>query len=101
MGGGVLLVMLMLLQLSTGSLKSALLVMANLPLAVIGGIVAIFVTESQNLFANIPHFLDWGALYSSRHFDRKHGRVHHIVWNCGTQRHSARQSLCPYCSKRI
>jgi Cu/Ag efflux pump CusA len=45
-GAGIALVMLMLLQVSTGSLKVAALVMVNLPLAVIGGIVAIFVMDS-------------------------------------------------------
>ncbi len=45
-GAGIALVMLMLLQLSTGSLKVAALVMINLPLAVIGGIIAIFVMDS-------------------------------------------------------
>lgn len=43
---GIALVMLMLLQLSTGSLKVAALVMVNLPLAVIGGVIAIFITDS-------------------------------------------------------
>jgi HME family heavy-metal exporter len=45
-GAGIALVMLMLLQLSTGSLKVAALVMVNLPLAVIGGVAAIFVLDS-------------------------------------------------------
>ncbi len=45
-GCGIALVMLMLLQLSTGSLRVAALVMVNLPLAVIGGIVAVFITDS-------------------------------------------------------
>lgn len=45
-GGGIALVMLMLLQLSTGSLKVAALVMVNLPLAVIGGVIAIFIMDS-------------------------------------------------------
>jgi CzcA family heavy metal efflux pump len=45
-GAGIALVMLVMLQLSTGSLKVAALVMVNLPLAVIGGIVAIFITDS-------------------------------------------------------
>ncbi len=45
-GAGMALVMFMLLQLSTGSLRVAALVMVNLPLAVIGGIVAIFIMDS-------------------------------------------------------
>lgn len=51
-GFGVVVVMVMLLQLSTGSLRAALLVMVNLPLAVIGGIVAIYLTESHHWVAN-------------------------------------------------
>jgi HME family heavy-metal exporter len=51
-GAGVLVVMVMLLQLSTGSLRVALLVMINLPLALIGGIVAIFLTESDSVPGN-------------------------------------------------
>lgn len=45
-GGAIALVMLLLLQVATGSIRVAALVMVNLPLAVIGGVVAIFVTES-------------------------------------------------------
>lgn len=45
-GSGIALVMLMLLQLSTGSLKVAALVMVNLPLAIIGGVIAIFLMDS-------------------------------------------------------
>ncbi len=45
-GAGIAIVMLMLLQLSTGSLKVAVLVMINLPLATIGGIAAIFISDS-------------------------------------------------------
>jgi CzcA family heavy metal efflux pump len=45
-GGGIGLVMLLLLHLSTGSLRVAGLVMVNLPLAVIGGLVAIFIADS-------------------------------------------------------
>lgn len=45
-GAGIAVVMLFLLQLSTGSLKVAALVMINLPLATIGGIAAVFVTDS-------------------------------------------------------
>lgn len=51
-GVGVIVVMLMLLQLSTGSLRAAVLVMINLPLAIIGGIVAIYLTEAANPLAN-------------------------------------------------
>ncbi|MFM9995372.1 MAG: efflux RND transporter permease subunit [Phycisphaerales bacterium] len=45
-GGGIGLVMLLLLQLSTGSIRVAALVMVNLPLAVIGGVIAIFIMDS-------------------------------------------------------
>ena len=45
-GAAIAVVMLLLLQLSTGSLKVGLLVMINLPLATIGGIAAVFITDS-------------------------------------------------------
>ena len=45
-GAGIAVVMLLLLQLSTGSFKVAALVMINLPLATIGGIAAVFITDS-------------------------------------------------------
>lgn len=45
-GAGIMVVMLLLLQLSTGSFKVAMLVMINLPLATIGGIAAVFITDS-------------------------------------------------------
>lgn len=45
-GAGITVVMLLLLQLSTGSFKVGLLVMINLPLATIGGIAAVFITDS-------------------------------------------------------
>lgn len=51
-GAGVLVLMLMLLQVSTGSARVALLVMANLPLALIGGILAVYFTESGSPIAN-------------------------------------------------
>jgi HME family heavy-metal exporter len=47
--------MLLLLQFSTGSFKVAALVMINLPLATIGGIAAVFITDSilhAGLFRN-------------------------------------------------
>jgi len=51
-GMGVLVLMLMLLHLSTGSLRVAILVMLNLPLAIIGGIVAVYFTETARPFGN-------------------------------------------------
>jgi CzcA family heavy metal efflux pump len=62
-GGLVLLVMLMLLQMAIGSLRVSLLVMVNLPLALIGGIAAIFVTESPNVFTNALALFGIGNRY--------------------------------------
>jgi HME family heavy-metal exporter len=45
-GAGIAVIMLLLLQISTGSLRIAALVMVNLPLATIGGVVAIFIADS-------------------------------------------------------
>ncbi|MDG2201692.1 MAG: efflux RND transporter permease subunit [Phycisphaerales bacterium] len=49
----VAILMLMLLQVSTGSMRAALLVMLNLPLALIGGIAAIFLTEGDGAWSNV------------------------------------------------
>ncbi|MFT5732770.1 MAG: HME family heavy-metal exporter [Planctomycetota bacterium] len=57
-GGLVAILMLMLLQISTGSLRAALLVMLNMPLALIGGIAAIFISSPAPVIANL------GALFS-------------------------------------
>jgi CzcA family heavy metal efflux pump len=51
-GGVVVVVMLVLLNLAIGSFRVAVLVLVNLPLALIGGILAIYVTESPNLLGN-------------------------------------------------
>lgn len=51
-GSGVAIAMLMLLHLSTGSVRVALLVMLNLPLATIGGIVAVYLTEASRPLGN-------------------------------------------------
>ncbi len=56
-GAVVAVLMLLLLQVSTGSLRAALLVMLNMPLALIGGIVAIFLTEGDGPVANVMGLL--------------------------------------------
>lgn len=61
MGAGVAVFMFLLLHLSTGKTRVALLVMLNLPLALIGGIVAIFVTESPSLIGNALSLLGLSA----------------------------------------
>jgi HME family heavy-metal exporter len=52
-GGAALLVMFGLLHVAIGSLRVALLVLVNLPLALIGGVLAIFVAESPDLPSNL------------------------------------------------
>lgn len=52
MGAGVAVVMCLLLRISTGRGRVAVLVMLNLPLALIGGIAAIYVTESPSVLGN-------------------------------------------------
>lgn len=61
-GLAIAVVMLMLLQISTQSLRAALLVMLNMPLALIGGIAAIFLTE-HNPFANALALIGIGGPY--------------------------------------
>ncbi|MEE8468469.1 MAG: efflux RND transporter permease subunit, partial [Planctomycetota bacterium] len=51
--GIVLLLMLVLLDLAVGSLRVSLLVLVNLPLALIGGVLAIFIAESPDLLQNL------------------------------------------------
>ena len=51
-GLAVFLLVLMLLHASLGSLKGAILVAVNLPLGLIGGVVAIFIAESAGVLTN-------------------------------------------------
>jgi CzcA family heavy metal efflux pump len=54
-------VMLLLLQISTGSFRAAALVMLNMPLALIGGILAIHATEGAGLVGNTVAVLGGGG----------------------------------------
>ncbi len=63
MGGIVAIVMFMLLQASTGRARVALLVMLNLPLALIGGVVAIYVAESPSIIGNTLALAGVGGRY--------------------------------------
>jgi len=60
-GAIALLVMLVLLDLAVGSLKVSLLVLVNLPLALIGGVLAVFVAESPDLLANVAGLFGRGV----------------------------------------
>ena len=59
-GVAVALIMLMLLQISTGSVRAAVLVMLNMPLALIGGIAAIYLTEGGGVISNTLGLLGIG-----------------------------------------
>ncbi len=61
MGGLVVLTILVLLTIAFGSIRAAVLVMVNLPLALIGGIVAIFATEGGGLWANLQALFGRGV----------------------------------------
>jgi HME family heavy-metal exporter len=63
MGSFVVVVMLILLQASTGSLRVSLLVMLNLPLALIGGVVAVFLMGSPSVFDNTLALAGIGGRY--------------------------------------
>jgi CzcA family heavy metal efflux pump len=61
MGLLVLVVMLLLLNGALGSMRAAALVMVNLPLSLIGGIVAIYLSESPGLWSNTLALLGLGS----------------------------------------
>ena len=56
----VLLMVIVLLDLAIGSLRVTLLVLVNLPLALIGGILAVFLTQSADLARNVAGLLGSG-----------------------------------------
>lgn len=57
LGVGVIVLILMMLQSAFGSMRAALLVLVNLPLALIGGIVAVFLAESPSVTRNLMSLL--------------------------------------------
>jgi Cu/Ag efflux pump CusA len=61
MGAVVVVAILFLLYTAFGSVRAALLVMVNLPLALVGGIVAIYLTESPGVWANTLALLGLGG----------------------------------------
>lgn len=61
----VLAIMLLLLNVAIGSLKVSLLVMVNLPLALIGGIAAVFLTQSDHLWSNTLALFGIGGRYQA------------------------------------
>ncbi len=63
MGIGVAVAILMLLTMALGSTRAALLVMINLPLSLIGGIIAIFIAESPNVVTNAFALFGVGGPY--------------------------------------
>lgn len=63
--GIVVLIMLVLLNLAIRSLPVALLVLVNLPLALIGGVVAIFLTESPSILGNTLALFGLGGTYTA------------------------------------
>jgi CzcA family heavy metal efflux pump len=65
MGAGVAVLMLLLLSMALRSSRAALLVMVNLPLALIGGIAAIFLSESDSAVENLMALCGLGGRYQA------------------------------------
>ncbi len=63
--GLVILIMIFLLQLAIGSFRVSLLVLVNLPLALIGGIAAIYLTESPGIVSNTAALFGLGGRYTA------------------------------------
>jgi HME family heavy-metal exporter len=61
MGGGVSIIILLLLYMAFHSIRAAMLVMVNLPLALVGGIAAIFINESPSLISNALALVGLGS----------------------------------------
>ena len=63
MGAGVALLMLLLLSMAFKSARAAMLVMLNLPLALIGGIAAIYLSEIDRPLENLLALFGQGGVY--------------------------------------
>lgn len=63
--GVVVLIMIFLLQIVIGSIRVALLVLVNLPLALIGGVVAVYLTGSPGLIGNTAALFGLGGEYTA------------------------------------
>ncbi len=61
----VLVIIFMLLASATGSMKIAGLVMVNLPLAIIGGVVAVFIADSPDVLGNFMALIGLGGRYQA------------------------------------
>jgi HME family heavy-metal exporter len=61
---GVAVLMLLILNMAFGSTRAAVLVMVNLPLGLIGGIAAVFLTASTSPIANTVALLGFGGRYA-------------------------------------
>lgn len=60
MGAASAVLILLLLNMALGSFRAAFLVMLNLPLALIGGVVAVFLAESPGVFRNLAGLFGMG-----------------------------------------